>query len=246
MLTRTRTAIGRRLDQQASRDAGVSLIEMLVAMALSTILGAVTLMLFVQVSSASNDTTDRTISSTQARNAQQAWSSYLQVLDDAAGAGTGSNRFEWFTAKSVLFYADLNNRAGAVGTTSAATMVWLRLDSANQLVEEKFPASPASYPATATTCRVLAFRVTATQLFTAYNATGNDLSANSMGTSPTVGSGCQKLPSAPPSKGTPNAIVVANLKTIASVAIAFSTTDVSKHHTFNFATTLTLPLVAGT
>src|SRR4051794_27276715 len=233
MLSRVRGRIRRR---HARGDAGVTLVEMLVAMGLSTILGAVTLVLFVQVSSASNTTTDRTVSSTQARNALQAWSSYLQVLDDPSGSGSGTNRFEWFTANSVLFYSDLNNRSGSVGTTSAPTMVWLRLDSAQQLIEEKFPASPTSYPAAATTCRVLAFRVSATELFTAYNAAGADLTGNSLGTSPTVGTGCVSLPSAPPSKGTPDQIVVANLKTVASVAIVFSTTDVSKTHTFNFAT----------
>lgn len=225
----------------------MSLVELMVAMALSTILGALTLTLFVQVSNATNNTTDRTITSTQARNALQSWSSYLQLVDDPAASGLAVNRFEWFTASSVMFYADLNNRSGAVGTTSAPTMLWLRLDSAGQLVEERFPATPAHYPASPTTCRVLAFKVSATELFTPYNVAGTDLTGQSLGTAPTVGSGCQTLTSAPPSQtSNPNQLVVANLQNIASVALAFTTTDATKQHTFSFATALTLPKVAGT
>src|SRR4051794_18380724 len=124
MLTRAGRRMRARVTSRGQAEAGVTLIETLMAMALSTILGAVTLTLFVQVSSAANNTTDRTISSTQARNALQAWGSYFQVIDEAAGAGTGNNRFEWLTASSVLFYADLKNRSGTVATRAAASMIW--------------------------------------------------------------------------------------------------------------------------
>jgi len=244
MLTRVRNRLAGE-----PQDAGVTLVEVLMAMALSTILGAVTLMLFVQVSASANDTTDRTISSSQARNALQSWSSYLQVIDDAAGSGSSTSRFEWITDSSIMFYADLNNRSGAVGTTAAASMIWLRLDSAGQLVEERFPGTPTSYPATATSCRILVFRVSATRLFSAYNLDGANLSATltagSLGTAPAVSSGCQKLPSAPPSKGTPSQTVVSNLKNVISVNIDFTTTDVSKKHTLTFHATITLPKVTS-
>jgi len=97
------------------REAGVSLVEMLVAMALSVILGAVTMTLVVQISSSANNSTDRAVHSAQARNALQAWGGYLQVADDSSAGGTAASRFEWFTASSLLFYSDLNNRDGSLG-----------------------------------------------------------------------------------------------------------------------------------
>jgi len=60
-----------------------------------------------------------------------------------------------------------------------------RLDSSGALVEEKFPASPTSYPASPTTCRTVVYKVTATELFTPYDALGHDLTGESLGTSPT-------------------------------------------------------------
>jgi len=237
LLHRRRAAVG---------EAGISLVEVLVAMTLSMILGAITMTLAVKVSSSSSDSTDRTISSEQSRNVMQAWSGYLQVADDPTSTGTGVSRFEWFTASSILFYSDLNNRSGSLATTGAPTMVWLRLDSASQLVEEKFVASPSSYPAAPSSCRILNFKVTATKLFTPINAGGFEITNQSLGTSPTVGSGCQSLPSAPPSKtNKPDASVIANLQNVAAVSISFTTRDTRNSHPLSFTTTLLLPPVAG-
>jgi type II secretory pathway pseudopilin PulG len=254
MLTRTLTRALTRvriLNAPEDHDTGISLVELLVAMALSVILGAVTMTLFVQISSAANDTTDRAIHSSQARSTLQAWGSYLQVADDPSASGTGVSRFEWFTSSSVLFYSDLHNRDGSLATTNAPTMIWLRLDAAGQLVEERFPATPSSYPASPVVCRIVGFKVTATKLFTPYDALGHDLTptdpnSTSFGTSPAVGSGCQPLPSAPPSKvNKPDTSVIANLEGISSVTISFTAWDARNAHPLSFISSLSLPIVAG-
>jgi len=110
-------------------------------------------------------------------------------------------------------------------------LIWLRLDSSGALVEEKFPASPTSYPASPTTCRTVVYKVTATELFTPYDALGHDLTGESLGTSPTVGSGCQPLPSTVPSKiNKPDTTVIGNLEAVASVTISFTSWDNGNAH----------------
>src|SRR6185437_16997856 len=118
--------------------AGVSLTELLVAMGLATILGAITMQLFVYVDNSTASTTDRTVATAQARNTLQAWSGYLHVSDGST-AGSVSTRFEWLTASDMAFYANLNNRAGDASTApTAPRMYWLRIDANGHLVEEQF------------------------------------------------------------------------------------------------------------
>lgn len=223
-------------------DSGFTLIEVLVTMVIAGIVGALTMRLVVMVSASAGATSDRAVNSGRATSLMQAWSGYLSVIDDPSASGLVTNRFEWLTPTSVLFYADLYNRSGAVSTTGAPTMIWLRLDATGQLVEEQFPAQPTSYPAAWTTCRPLLTNVTQGSVFTAYNALGNALTALNLGTAATVGNGCQQLPSAPPSQNSKsNATVVANLQTVASVGIAFTVLDHGGGHPLNFSTTVALP-----
>jgi prepilin-type N-terminal cleavage/methylation domain-containing protein len=223
-------------------DSGFTLIEMLVTMVIAVTVGALTMRLVVMVNASASATSDRAVNSGRATSTIQAWSGYLAVIDDPTASGLLANRFEWFTPTSVLFYSDQNNRSGPISTTRAPTMIWLRLDGSGQLVEEQFPAQPASYPAGWTTCRSLLTDVTQAALFTAYDASGNDITALNLGTAPAVGNGCQKLPAAPPSQGgKSNATVVANLQNVASVRIAFTVLDHAKGHPLNFSSTVALP-----
>lgn len=245
MLTGLRARVRR---VRSSADAGISLLELMMSMVLTSILGAITLMLFIAVDKSTSTTTDRAVNAAKARNVLQAWSSYLQVSDGPT-AGAALNRFEWFTPSSVLFYADLYNRsgsAGSLGTTSAPKLVWLRLDSAKQLVEEQFTPIPTSFPASWKTCRILGGGVSATKLFTAYGSQGNDLSSFSMGTAASVGAGCQKLPSALPSQAQhPDQIVSANLQKIFSVGIDFTVSDTKNSHPLQFNEVTAVPYLAG-
>lgn len=227
-------------------DAGMSLTELLVAMVLAAVLGAITSVLFVDVDNSTAASTDRAIDSAQARNVLQSWTSYLQVSDGPT-AGSATNRFEWFGPSSILFYSDLFNRSqSSLASTGAPILVWLRLDSAGQLVEEQFKMIPATFPASPTTCRLLGTGATASPLFTPYNSTGADISSVDLGSPQTVGAGCVALPSAIPSKsGTPDQTAVGNLQTVATVGISFTLTDSRKAHPIQFSAVAALPTLAG-
>jgi prepilin-type N-terminal cleavage/methylation domain-containing protein len=240
MLTRCRSR------RALASDAGFTLVEVLVTMVLATIVGALTVRLVVMVNASASATSDRAVNGAEAASLIQSWGGYLNVIDDPTASGLAANRFEWFTPTSVLFYADLNNRSGSVSATGAPTMVWLRLDTAGQLVEEQFPAQPSAYPAAWTTCRILLANVVPAPVFAASNAAGSDVTAAGLGTAPAVSPGCQRLPSAPPSQsGRANGSVAANLQNVASVQITFSVLDHAGGHPLNFSVTSALPRLGG-
>jgi hypothetical protein len=253
MLTALRCRL-RRVTRSAQ--SGTSLTELLVAMVLMSIFGALTVRLFVTVDQSTRSSTDRAINSASAGAVMQSWAQYLRVADGTT-PGSNSNRFEWFTGSDVLFYADLFNRTtsgSGVASTSGATILWLRLDSKGVLIEEQFPSTAVQGAAPAA-CRRLLNQVTGggtatLQLFTPYDAGGNDLTGlfvgGKLGTAPTPSSGCQNLPVTPPSqakKQDPTA--AANLPNIARVSIDFSVTDTKKQHGIEFSSVVTLPVLGG-
>lgn len=227
----------------ATDDSGMTIIELIVAMTLSTIIGTVALIFVVQSTRTSTSTTERTISTAQARSLLQSWSTYLHVADDPTAAGLAENRFEWFTATDIAFHSDIDNRDGTTGATSAPWLVWLRADSAGQLVEETFTSTPTRYPASPTRCRVLTGPVSASSLFTAYNSNGTGLSGLDLGTAPGVSAGCRALPSSIPSQqSNPDPIAVANLQNVSSVAVTFNATD-AYGHTVGYKTVVAVPVL---
>jgi hypothetical protein len=216
-------------------------------MTLMSIFGLLTARLFVIVESSASGSTDRSINSASAGAITQAWAEYLRVADGTT-PGSSSNRFEWIGANSMVFYADLFNRAtsgNGLGSTTGATMVWLRLDSNGVLIEEQFPSTAAQGTAP-TNCRRLLAAVTTTRLFTAYDGLGNDLSAQDLGTPPTVGPGCQVLPVTVPSQTKkPDPVAAANLPNVSSIAIDFLVPDSRNKHTIEFKSVVTLPTLGG-
>jgi Tfp pilus assembly protein PilW len=232
---------------RASGDAGVTLTELIVAMTLTVILGAMTLTLFLRVSTAASGTIDRTVNTSSARNAIQAWTSYLRV-SDGPSAGSSLYRFEWVTSGDMMFHSNLYNRAtsgAGVGSTTLAPMVWLRIDAVGALVEEQFPGT-AAINSTPTVCRILVPKVTAPTLFAAFDGRGTAMAGQSLGIAPPASAGCQKLPVTVPSKTSkPDPVAVANLQNITTIVIDFTVSDTRKSHPFEYNSQATLPILGG-
>ena len=229
-------AAARRHPATADNDAGATLTELIVAMTLSVILGAVTLTMFVTVNGSAASSTDRTIGSSQARDALQSWSGYLAVSDGPV-SGSTSHRFEWISAHDMLFYADLNNRAGSAAR-SAPSIIWLRLDGNQQLVEEQF-ASYSTFPASYSSCRILATGVTSTT-FTPY--TTATVSGSFGIPTFTAGNGCQPLPV---SVTQTDGIAVSNLQQVNSIQIDLSVQSGSDLRVLAYSTLASVPPLSG-
>jgi type II secretory pathway pseudopilin PulG len=234
---------------RASGDTGVTLIELIVSMTLTVVLGAMTLTLFLQISDAASGTTDRTINASSARNAIQSWTSYLRVADGPM-PGSSLNRLEWITSGDLMFHANLYNRptsVGGIASTGATTMVWLRIDTKGALVEEQFlGAAPAG--SDPTVCRVLVAKATAPGLFTPYDRASppSAMTGQGLGSAPTGSAGCQKLPVTVPSlQSHPNALAVANLQNVGTVVIDFLVSDTKNSHAFEYNSQATLPILGG-
>jgi hypothetical protein len=237
--------LGRR---RRGADAGITLAELVVAMGLSTLVGALTLTLFVSVTKSSGATVDRTVNSAAARNLIQSWAGYLHVADGTT-AGSRVNRIEWLTPTDMLFYADLNNRSmSSLATTGSPTMIWLRRDSAGALVEEQFAATAAA-GATASVCRILVGATdTSVRLFTAYDSRGAVMAAPAldMGTAPAPSKGCQKLPVTVPSQTkNPDTSAVTNLQNVFSVVVDFIIRDSRNSHPIEFRSQAVLPALGA-
>jgi prepilin-type N-terminal cleavage/methylation domain-containing protein len=236
MLTNLFSGLRRR--PRAADDAGVTLIEVIVAMTLSTILGTAALLFFTAANDSAASSLDRSVSSAQARIALQSWTSYLRVSDGPA-AGNPSHRFEWITSTSTLFYADLGNRTGDAAA-AAPRMVWLRYDgSASQLVEEQFTKSGSAYSATPTVCRILATSVTGLT-FSGYTSSAGD-SDFGISLAPS-GSGCVSLTG---SVSQTDAVANAVLAKVTSVSISVTVTDTKAQHTQTYNSLAAVPALVG-
>ena len=239
----TVAGVRRRLRARFRRsDAGITLTELIVAMGLSTLVGALTLGLFVSITKSSGATTDRAINTGAARNLIQAWTAYLRVADGTT-AGSRVGRIEWLTSNDMLFYSDLYNRSmSSVDTTSGPTMVWLRRDSSGALVEEQFVATAAA-GTKPTICRTLLTSTVVTgSLFTAYDSSANPMSGQDLGAAPTPSKGCVVLPVTVPSQvKNSDAVAQANLQNVWSVVIDFIVRDSRSTHPIEFRSQATLP-----
>jgi hypothetical protein len=238
---------------RAGGDAGITLMELIVAMVLNTIIGAMTAGIFISINNASNTNVDRTVGTASARNTIQDWTAYLRVADGKT-AGVKTNRFEWLANNDMLFYADLYNRTvDNLAVTGAPTMIWLRLDSAGKLIEEQFP-STATAGTNPTVCRRLATAVSTptAPLFTALENSGAVMNALpptaslDLGAAPTPSAGCQPLPVTVPSQSSrPDLAALTNLQKVVSVQIDFVISDTTGTHPLEFSSRAVLPALGG-
>jgi type II secretory pathway pseudopilin PulG len=166
-------------------DAGISLTELVVAMALTTIVGAMTLSFFLSSGRAANRTTDASLTTAQARLALTSVSTLLRLADTpTVQAGYSTARFEQITSSQVTFYSNDNaNRSGTGSRTAPDKIVLTAMVSATthktQLVEQLFrPISPTipadytqNYNSTPTGTRVLVDSLSSTAVFSYCSAT---------------------------------------------------------------------------
>ena len=170
-------------------DAGMSIIELVVAMVVSLIVGVMALNFFVGTLNESAKTTTSTLVTAGARNVLDSVAQLIQVADSPLQEGASSNRFEQIGPDDLIFYANVANRGGATSTSAptAPLKIWISL-SGGQLVERRYtadagssaPFTYSSYPSTPSTSLVLLGcttatancftpgTVSATTLFTAY------------------------------------------------------------------------------
>jgi Tfp pilus assembly protein PilW len=192
-------ALVRRYRQVTSEpERGITLTELIVAMALSTILGTMTLFVFLGLNTASTTTIQRSISATEARVILSSWNSLLQVAESPVRNDGAKPAFARLDSSAVCFYASIDNRSPAVGAAnfSAPTPVKLYQDG-DSVVEERFlPSYNDDCASDPVVRRVLGTRASVT--FTGFDKMGSPVASGSTG---------------------------AALENVATVAIALTVTD---------------------
>jgi prepilin-type N-terminal cleavage/methylation domain-containing protein len=242
-----------RLRAGGGQDRGITLIELVVAMTVTTIISAFAISFFVTSTTNGTKATLTNQATADARATLDSWTSLLRVagwLDRSAR----TDRFEEITPKKIVFYANLNNLATADQTTGAPTKVALMLrvtnasTGAGQLIQVLF----GSDNTTPISVRIVALDVTPTggasqPIFQPYTAAGGPVDPS--GTNGCYAQGvaqpglCLQSPPAGagmldpqvgtkslsvtsgPLRGNPSLNVDSTLQSIAGVNIVFTATD---------------------
>jgi prepilin-type N-terminal cleavage/methylation domain-containing protein len=246
-----RGAHGDRVHHAGHGDAGVTLTEVLVAMVLTSIVGAMTVLMFTSTSSAVSDTTDSLTGSGDARVTLQTWQTLLQAADtpqrdDVCNSGEGGeHRFEWITTREILFYANLGNRStDSSGTCTPQTMVWLALRD-GALLEARYTIAAGDTTYHRTVCRTLSMKpqatVTAGSLFTPnpgqVSPTLNFGSTFAAGTAFAAATGCASTPASVAWTAVSNPTTDALAK-VTAVGIDFSIIDSRSKHSQTYDATV--------
>jgi hypothetical protein len=153
------------------RDDGMTTIELITAMMISSILGAMTLFVFLSLNAASARSVDRALTASEARVILSSWSDLLQVAESPERRVDAYPAFETVTRDRITFYASLENRTGT-NVFGRPTRVTLESDG-GKIVEERFAPDADGWPDEPTTRRVLATGASAT--FTALDASGAEV-----------------------------------------------------------------------
>jgi type II secretory pathway pseudopilin PulG len=204
---------------EPARDAGTTLIELVVAMVLATIFGAFAMTWFLGASDASTATTSADLGTAGARNALQTWAALLRVAGSPSDPGSGTDRIIDLSATSITFNAyaagpDSCSAACSEFSTKTVTLAMTGSDCglttpANcQLVETGAGSDPSAYDV------IVPGGVSADGcLFTAYDSDGADL-------------GC-------------TALSADSLASVTSIGLAFAVTTDARTHSFQTSAALT-------
>jgi hypothetical protein len=93
------------------RDEGITTTELIIAMAITAVLGVMTLTVILGLSRASDASTERSQSASVARTALESWDSLLAVRESPELDESAAPSIETITADSVVFFASIDNRA---------------------------------------------------------------------------------------------------------------------------------------
>lgn len=171
--------------------------ELVVAMALTLILGVVSTEFFVNIQKSGNTTILKNSDTGDARSVLDSWTSYIRLAGWVDPA-TKANRFEEITPTKIVFFANLKNRPSTTSfavdaPTKIALMFILKPGGSGdgELVEVRFVQNA---PSTVASVRHLALNVTktgSTPIFQPLKASGSviDVSQTSCfrGTTPVQG-----------------------------------------------------------
>jgi len=190
MLSFRRSRDARRL----RGESGITLMELVVTMAIGTVIGAMATQFFVTAYHSGYGSVNTNQNTADARITLDSWTSNLRVADwfDPATLRSSNvaDRFELITPTKIVFYASLGNRpAGVVGDPASVTKVALLLNpnpsdpTTGQLVQILFRADNV----TPLSVRQLAFKAGQSTdpntsqskwLFTPYDKSGSALSTS--------------------------------------------------------------------
>jgi len=151
------------------RDDGLTTAELIVAMAIGIVLGAMTLTLILGLNRVSSEAIDRSESATTARAALESWRDLLSVRESPTFDEFEKPSVEEINGSSIVFYASINNRQ-ATGPATAPTKIELREEDGGGIVERRYEPTGDGYADEPTITRHLAD--TASLSFVAYSTDG--------------------------------------------------------------------------
>lgn len=162
------TAI-RRSRSRLADDAGFSLMELVGAMVIAAVVGAMSLAWFMSASDATSSASDADQATASARNVLQTWGRMLQLAGAPAATGGTTNGVTGITATSISFTAYLTNSGTCSANSACAplTTTSVTLALSGGMLRETVGGGQSSVVESSTTTAV------GSCLFTAYTPTGS-------------------------------------------------------------------------
>ena len=138
-----------------TRDAGMTTLELITAMTISSILGAMTLFVFLSLTSGAASSVERSLSASQARVVLSSWNSLFQLAESPVREVQVIPAFEKVTTTEVIFYSSIDNRDRDSEAFDLPTKVRLSV-TGGEIREQRFEAEGSGWRESPTVSRVLA------------------------------------------------------------------------------------------
>lgn len=163
-------------------DRGISLVEVMVAMGLTAILGAMTLLVFLGLNNAARPASEQSFSASEARVVLDSWNRLVQLAESPERSPESYPAFESITSHDIIFYASLDNRSG----TNLFTLP-TRVRIANATIEGRTSVVECRYAVTAGGWALDSRRIlvpNGSVSFTAVDGAGTTIAASELGAVP--------------------------------------------------------------